>query len=208
MDGNSGRVTTPFVVFALPRSRSAWLSKFLTYGDWHCGHDTLLDHRSLEDVRAFLAQPYTGSVETAAAPFWRLLERFAPGARVVTLRRPIPEVETSLQAFLQPAGLHLDPVELRRVLTRAERKLDQIEARLPGVLSVRFADLADEETCAVVFEHCLGLAHDPVWWRKMATRNVQMNAHWFVSTLVARRQQFDALTAAAQRALSREPVEA
>ncbi len=28
----------PFVVFGLPRSRTAWLSRFLTYGDWVCGH--------------------------------------------------------------------------------------------------------------------------------------------------------------------------
>jgi hypothetical protein len=197
----------PFVVFALPRSRSAWLSRLLTYGEWRCGHDTLLDHSSLEGVRAALAQPCTGCVETAAAPFWRLLRAWQPGARVVTLRRPVPQVAASLQAFLQPTGVRLDPVLLRRVLEHAERKLDQIEARLPGVLPVRFADLHDEDVCAEVFEHCLPYRHDPAWWREIAARNVQMSAQWFVNTLLQRRQQYTDLAEAALRAHRRDRAE-
>ena len=56
----------PFVVFALPRSRSAWLARFLTWGDWMCGHDELRHCRSLDDVRAWLAMPCAAWV---AAPW-------------------------------------------------------------------------------------------------------------------------------------------
>lgn len=43
MSETSGR----FVVFSMPRSRSAWLARFLSYGDWHCGHDEIRHFRSL-----------------------------------------------------------------------------------------------------------------------------------------------------------------
>ena len=31
-----------FIVFAMPRSRSYWLSRFLSYEGWHCGHEEAL----------------------------------------------------------------------------------------------------------------------------------------------------------------------
>lgn len=156
-----------FLVFGLPRSRTAWLARFLTYGDWFCGHDELRHCRSLDDVRAWLSQPNTGSVETAAAPFWRMAMRLAPGARVVVVRRPVAEVVASLQRLGLP--------DLTTEMTRLDAKLQQIVARVPGALEVQFADLADEATCARVFEHCLGVPHDPEWWRLLAPMNLQID---------------------------------
>lgn len=155
-----------FVVFALPRSRTAWTARFLTYGDWQCGHDEIRHCRSLDDVRSWLAQPCTGTVETACAPFWRLLP---PGVRVATIRRPIAAVVASLAR----TGLVFDPGVMGALLWRHERKLDQIEARLPNVLRLTFDDLADEAMCARLFEHCLGLPHDPAWWAAASAVNIQ-----------------------------------
>jgi hypothetical protein len=75
----------PFVVFSSPRSRTFWLSKFLSVGGWHCGHEELRYARDLGDVKTWLAMPRTGTVETAASPFWRTLRDLAPDARVVIL---------------------------------------------------------------------------------------------------------------------------
>ena len=176
----------PFVIFALPRSRTAWLARFLTYGDWQCGHEELRHCRSLHDVTSWLSQPYTGTVETAAASFWRLLPA---NVRVVTLRRPVPDVVASLAR----AGLAFDAAVMTRVIEHLERKLDQIEARMPGVLSVRFADLANEATCARVFEHCLGLPHDPVWWAAVSAVNLQVNMPAMVRYFEANAPQLEKL---------------
>jgi hypothetical protein len=157
----------PFVVFAMPRSRSFWLSRFLTAGGIHCGHDELRRCRSLDDVRSWLAQPLTGTVETAAAPFWRLLAELRPGTRVAVLRRPVAEVVDSLARF------GFDPVGMRAAMQRLDAKLGQIAARVPGALSVTAAELDDEAACARVFEHCTGLPHDPAWWRTIAPLNLQ-----------------------------------
>lgn len=161
-----------FVIFAMPRSRTAWLSRFLTYGEWFCGHEELRHVRTLDDVRSWFSQGQIGTAETAGAPWWRLLGRFAPYSPVVVVRRPVDEVVESLAKI---PGLSFDRAWLERAMWRLDRKLDQVEARLPSVMSVRYEDLANEATCAGVFEHCLPYRHDPAHWARLAPVNIQAN---------------------------------
>lgn len=181
----------PFVVFSLPRSRTFWLSRFLSYGGWECGHDELRHCRGMDDVRSWLAQPATGTVETAAAPFWRLLPTFRPDARVVVLRRPVAEVVESL------ARLGFDRTAMVRIMRRLDAKLDQIEARMPGVLSVQASALDDEETCRRVFEHCLPFPYDPAWHAAMAPLNLQTNMAATVRYAAAHAGQIEKLRSVA-----------
>jgi len=183
----------PFVVFSLPRSRSAWLARFLTWGDWMCGHDELRHCRSLDDVRAWLAMPCAGSVETVAAPFWRLLAMLAPGARVMTVRRPVADVMASLLRF----GL-FDETALGATIRRVDAKLDQIEARLPGVLRVEYAALSDAETCGAVFRHCLGLPMPDEWFQLCSSVNIQVNLRHLMRYCVTHRAPLDKLAAVAK----------
>ena len=157
-----------FVIFALPRSRTAWLSRFLTYADWQCGHDELRHCRSLADVTSWFAQPCTGTVETGAAPFWRLLP---PDVRVATIRRPVDQVAESLR---RAGGLALDQATIMRHLQQLDRKLDQVEARC-GAIRVDYDELADERACSLLFNYCTGLPHDSAWWEYMAPANVQVS---------------------------------
>jgi len=158
-----------YVIFALPRSMTAWLSRFLSYGDWVCGHDEIRYMRSFDDVNAWLSQPCTGTIETAGATWWRLVK---PGMKVVTIRRPVADVVDSLMRI---PGCVFDRDELTREMIRLDRKLDQIEARIPGVLSIPFDDLKTEGACAAVFEHCLPYAHDSAYWHALAPINIQID---------------------------------
>ena len=178
-----------FLIMGLPRSRTAWLSRFLTYGDWFCGHDELRHMRSLQDVRSWLAQPCTGTVETNAAPWWRLAQKYAPDAKIVVVRRPIDEIVDSMRRVSATAD--------RAQICRLDRKLEQIERRIEGVLSVTFADLTREEVCAKVFEHCLPYPHDPAWWAQMDRTNVQIHMPALVRYVEAYRPQLDKLAAQA-----------
>lgn len=150
----------PFLILSLPRSRSKWLSEFLSYRDWRCGHDEAMYFRSLDDMRSWFKQPCTGSAETGVAPFWRILKAARTDVTLVTVRRPISEVLDSLAR----AGMPDTGGVLTTMLRHHDRKLDQIERRFPDVLSVRFADLTREKTCATIFERCLPCKHDRGWW--------------------------------------------
>lgn len=160
----------PFLLLGLPRSRTAWLSRFLTYGNWFCGHDELRCMRQLEDVKSWLAQPNTGTVETAAAPFWRLALHLRPDLRIVTIRRDPDEAARSAVR----AGLGDDLGLMTALMHRLDRKLGQIERRT-GCRSFRFEDLAREDVCADLFEHLLPYRHDAAHWRALDQENVQIN---------------------------------
>jgi hypothetical protein len=192
-------MATPFVIFALPRCRTKWIATFLSYGDWHCGHDEIRHCRSLDDVRSWLAQPCTGTIETACSAFWRLLP---PDVRVVTLRRPVAEVVASLHR----GGLVFDEPGMTRFLERAERKLDQIERRVPNVLALTFADLGHEAGCARVFEHCLGLPHDHGWWAAWHPVNIQVNLPHLVRYFTAHAPQLTKLAQTAKHRILRGMV--
>lgn len=162
-------MTIPFVIFALPRSRTFWVSRYLTYGGWTCGHDQARYARTPEDVRSWLSLEQTGTVETAAAPFWRMVPEKRPDARLVVIRRPVSEVADSLTR----TGVVFDPDKLMARLRYLNRKLDQIERH--GALVVSFDDLDIPAIRARLFEHCLGLPFDPAWDRQLAGVNLQIN---------------------------------
>lgn len=126
--------------------------------------------RGLDDVKSWLAQDCTGSAETAAAPWWRLVLKYRPDARIVIVRRRVEDV---VESFLRVYPC--DREGLTQQMRRLDRKLDQIETRAPNVLSVRYDELSDEKTCATVFEHCLPYRHDPNWWHSLADVNVQIS---------------------------------
>lgn len=185
----------PFVVFALPRSRTTWLSRFLSYGEYRCGHEELRHCRSLDDISTWFTQPYIGTAETAAAPFWRLLSRVAPDVNVLVVRRPVPEVVDSLMNI---PGVAFDRQVLVATMSALDRKLDQIEGRLANVLSVDFAGLEREDVCAAAFEHCLPYSHDSAHWQQLALVNVQCDMVAIMRHFAACRPALDKLASIAK----------
>jgi hypothetical protein len=191
----------PFFVLALPRSRTAWLSRFLTYREWICGHEDLRHLRGLEDAKSWLSQPFTGSAETAGAPFWRLLPRFAPEARVVVVRRPVDQVVASLLRLDTLGAGAFDPVRLERAMRRLDAKLEQVAARWPGALHVDFSDLDREDVCARIFEHCLPYPHDPKWWGMLANVNLQASMAGLMRYMTAFGPQMQRVSLQAKQAM-------
>lgn len=163
----------PFLVYALPRSRTAWLSKFLSYRGVACGHEFFAFMRSIEEVVSFFARGDAGSAETAAAPGWRVLHHHIPSLNAVVIRRPVDEVVPAIIASAQGYATH-DEARLRANMLRVERDLVAISGR-PGTLMVDFADLAREDACAAIFEKCLGTPFDRGWYLGWRDFNVQQS---------------------------------
>jgi hypothetical protein len=191
----SNTTPAPFLVLGLPRSRTAWLSRFLTYGGWICGHEELRHIRSFDDVRTWFSQPYIGSAETAASTWWRMIDRFAPGARIAVVRR---NPKDAVESLMRIPGVRFDRSNLEKTMARLDRKLDQIEGRVPNVLSVQFGDLENEDTCARVFEHCLLYPHDTNHWAMLDPINIQADMRAMMRYFEAYRPVFDKLSAIAK----------
>lgn len=187
-----------FLILALPRSRTFWLSRLLTYGDIECGHEEARYLRSMADAKIWLTQEHRGSAETALAPFWRLAHKINPNLRVVVVRRPVAEVVKSVMA-LDLSGIGaFSAIALTQAMTRLDAKLSQIERRLPNVLSVNFHDLDHEAMIKSVFAHCVPYAFDPAWWKMMRNVNLQCNMRAIARYRIAYAKSLDALAKTAK----------
>lgn len=126
--------------------------------------------RSFDDVKSWFSQLNIGTVETAASPFWRLLPHYVPHVKIITIRRPVNDVITSLVNL----GFDKTP-ELIKAITVYDQKLNQIEKRLDNVLSIKFDDLKYEHVCAGLLEHATGQRHDHDRWQMMDKYNLQVD---------------------------------
>ena len=160
---------SPFLILALPRSRTAWISKFLTYGEWLCGHEQLRYMRSLEDVISWYRMGEIGMAETAAAPHWRLALALFPDLNVITIRRDRGEVCSSL------ARLGAEGPQVGTMLERLDRKLDQIERRGTNVMPIRYHELDTEAGARRLWEATLPYPFDRDWYKILAPLNIQFS---------------------------------
>lgn len=180
----------PFIIYALPRSRTAWLSNFLTYGDWFCGHEKAINMRNLEDVKAYFSRPNVGAVETAAAQGYYLLRYLVPNIREIVILRPVNEVVDSIMNMDVSEVATYDRDILQRNMEYGDRMLRKI-ARSPNVLSLNYSDLDDLEKCKEIFEHCLPYKFDQKWWRVWKDRNIQVDVKKVLSYYIQNRSAIE-----------------
>lgn len=176
----------PFIVYSLPRSRSAWIARFLSYGGWRVGHDLAVECGSLNEFCGRLCREHCGTVETGAVVGWRALRYRLPDTKIAVVRRPVAEVYSSLDRFGLGSQYLMDE------LIERDAKLAEV-ARLPGVKSFTFASLNKLETCRDLFEHCLGEPFDWEWWEGLASENIQIDVAERLRFLDTNRDRIEAL---------------
>lgn len=152
-----------FLILSLPRSRTYWLSQVLC-----CGHD--------EIIHPLQTLP-EGSIESGVIPFWRLIP---PGIKVVTIRRDLDRVIQSLNSLgIWDAEKHIRYID---------HKLNQIERRIPGTLSIRYDDLDNEFTLRRIAHHC-GISFNQARWETLKNKNLQSNIEVTRTIMIANRER-------------------
>lgn len=182
----SSKPSLPFIVYSLPRSRSAWTAKFLSYGGRKCAHDIATECASLNELTAKLRGEYAGTCETGAVIGWRALRLKLPDARIAVIRRPVQQAYDSLARY----GVGCQ--EVMNQLTERDAMLDQLSL-VPGVKSFAFADLKSIDTCRDLFEHCLGEPFDWEWWERWSGENVQVDVMERLRYVAANRDRIEGL---------------
>ena len=172
-------------IFALPRSRTAWLAHWLRRDGLLVGHDIAIECDEPGQFIASYHNGMAGTVETGAIEAWRLLHAALPGLRLVTIRRPLAEVEASLAAF----GL-----EAHDELLLRDAMLDEIEA-------LGLAERLDYEALESIparkwlWDYCRGDHFDPQWDASFAVTNIQVNMAARITQLLRRGPAMNSLRA-------------
>lgn len=156
----------PFVVFSLPRSRSAWMSAFLSTPSALVAHDLGPRLGTPGELVWRLRNEFAGTCETGAAFAWPLIRQLLPDVVFAVIRRDPADVTRSLERF----GL----VGYGEEMAARDRLLDEIAAQ-PGALSVDFNRLAEQGECSRIYDHCRGGAMPVGWWRHMDALNIQVD---------------------------------
>lgn len=158
-------MSPPFIVMALPRSRSAWLAHYLSMPGQVIGHDLAVTSGSLAE---FITQVRErgGTVETSAMLGWRTIRAALPEARIIVLRRPLGEVIFSFNKL----GQKIDFEDLAR---REAMLADCGQSQ--GVRNIQVRELDYASTGKWLFERCLGQPWDEAWWNHVRRLNIQIN---------------------------------
>lgn len=178
-----------FLIFSLPRSRSAWLSAFLGR-EARVGHDIGVECATPDEYLSRL-KGLSGSCETGAAFAWRLLKRELPDAKFAVVLRSPAEVAASLER----QGLKGQGPEMER---RFEDLLEL--AAEPNVLAVQYGALGEFDVCRAVYQHCLDKPLDAEWWAQLSGLNIQLDMAQRLARLAVNVERIEGLkTAVRQR---------
>lgn len=180
----------PYIIYSLPRSRTAWLSAFLTYGDWKAYHEVLLYCRSLQNIKELLSNSNMGIVETGAIAGRLLIKHCCPQIKEVVILRPVEEAIESMLNTNTHGMVTWDKDKMHRVMHYSDRQLRKLVTS-PDVLAIDYAELATEEGCKKIFEYCLPYPFDKEWWKLGKDQNIQVDMKQFFTYYIANREQIE-----------------
>src|SRR5215472_4031641 len=126
-----------FIIYCLPRSRSAWLVHFLNYPFTYplqpVAHDVAPLCKSVEGfIKAYKEEGMYGSVEIGGMIGWQVIRQELPDLKTIVMRRPLQDVYNSIAALGYTANL--------TSLAEYDAILDLI-AKQKGVHSINSSDL-------------------------------------------------------------------
>lgn len=173
----------PFFILSLPRSRSYWLSQFLSYQGAKVGHDLSTLCGSVAELKARITA-VAGTCETGAVLGWKVLLEEFPGARMVVIQRSPFDVWNSLAAL----GLETDLQDLIH-------KWQLLRDCGKQTRAFSFSDLKSESACREIFEYCLQLEFDREWWLELRDRNLQVDLPSRIQQLITNSVKIAALKA-------------
>lgn len=134
-------MSRPFLICALPRSRTAWLANFLTFGDIECGHELCaeLSVAGLENYLTRSNTPFSGNADTGASVSMAEIRIRMPVTPIVVVKREPRDVQQSIKRM----GINL-PGHCLDFLVSCLEEVQQ----LPGTVAVRYENLDSERTMA------------------------------------------------------------
>lgn len=146
----------PFVILGAPRSRTFWLSQFLSSPRRRVEHEPSRRLRSRDEVRAYFSTPNAAAADTGLGKVWKQLD--IPGVTTVVVHRPASEIIGSLRQI----GASTCGIEHYTLMLWG----------LPGH-HVNVADLDNENFANDLYRLCTEREPPPGHWKALIGQNLQ-----------------------------------
>jgi len=165
----------PFLVYAMPRSRTAWLSCAMTRGDVICDHDTIspADNfaESLEKMWRSRFK-YHGVVDTGILFDPKCAPDQAPGVSKALIWREKNDVVESLLKFMPAIG-----ADMGKLMLQIDAGYRVMEAMKGDILTIKYEDMDDLGALKELTAHlCPNLPFDRDRWKHMIPMHVNIHA--------------------------------
>lgn len=134
------------MITGLPRSRTAWMANFFTFGDSFCFHEALVDGGDMTRAFSSVDTPYIGNSDSEIPFFADKDDKIYAKAKHVLIRRDKKEVVNSLQRMFR--------VDIAHAVDECVEALERYESVFKPLV-VEFGDLNDKETMMAVWHFCL-----------------------------------------------------
>ena len=138
-----------FFVLGLPRSRTYWLSRFLSTPTCVVEHEAAMHYDSLDALHAGMKD---GMCDTSLLLRWKDLK-----GKIVLIERPAAEVEESLN--------RLYPNPRRKALLTCA--WDALQEAKRSHHCIQYDDLRQEAVCQWLFEHLTEERFDRLRWKEL-----------------------------------------
>lgn len=151
-----------FIVLGLPRSRTYWISRFLSYGETECDHDPARHFTSRADAIDYLNRPGLAAVDTSLGLIWAdIAPKLDRRISVVVVHRAITDVAASLRRIgFQDAG------------TSALEAFAEKLWAIPG-LHLTFNVLDRFYGCTSLYTYCREERLPVDWWNEMKDQHLE-----------------------------------
>ena len=167
-------MTVPFFVFGLPRSRTKWLSEFLSPPGKVTVHDLLQHCTHFSDFTNCFVLGVDGTVTNGLTIGYKEVRRLFPHAKFVVVRRKLEDSQRSFDKIVPNWSDERKAHSRNFTHPLAATCLDALSAE-PGVTTIQFDHLDNEAVCAWLYEHCLEMPHDHERWERFNATNIQVN---------------------------------
>lgn len=176
----------PFIVLSLPRSRTYWAARWLSYPGKNVGHDLAIQCDNVKQFIDSYSNGMDGSVETGAMIGWRLLKHELPNLKTLVVFREPREVLASLAKF----GVEGDWIEYE--IKSRYYVLEGI-ASCAGVKRMHWMDYSSITHAEQAWEFLLDVPFDFDWWSSMVRTRLEINMKERMQATIARRDKIAAL---------------
>lgn len=159
---------SPFIVLALPRSRTAWMAHWLSYPGKRVGHDIAIECKSVSQFLQSYSNGMDGTIETGAMLGWRLLKHEIPNlTTLVVMRKPDDVIQS-----LARNGLFGQQIE-EEIWSRYHMLAGIVQCE--DVKHLFWEELDQKEARKKVFELLLEIEFDDEWDERFAMTNIQID---------------------------------
>jgi hypothetical protein len=164
----------PFLIFGRPRSATAWMAEFLSYGAVCCLHQPSLGMAGPEDLKRLLRQNSFAISDPMLTLRWRDVVMSRPDAHIVVIQRDGLDCVRSMMAALADLGIE-DNGHIRRTL---EQQVSLLELEIRDLrrhtvtLDVPFDELPRRTVVEEIFRYCLDLQLPADHWERWSGQRV------------------------------------